>query len=393
MPVLDIAVNATRILQHIWMYPGISRIDLSRELNLNKSTITKIVQTLMDENLVRPASNAYITDGKGRRPTGLYLNEELGVVLGIEIRTESWNAVAVDLNGRTVDRCETLDIAEDLDMLGAIRSAITHCEARQVAEGRRVLGAGVGLSGQINPYEGVVLSSNPLKVAEPVNVFEEMKCCFPFPVVVENDANCCAWKVMMEKRAKSHRNFLCILGEFRRIGMGPEDGYSEIEGIAVGLGVVIKDMVLHGDQFSAGEFQSVFKTHENPSQFNLSFSEVAKLKDSEVLLQQVIQEMARNIALLVNVLNFTLVQVVGDIAAEADLVREALSEEIELNWLYDSKTNCVVEVCPGDTAPVATGAAAYFLNRLFSIPDIHGEYGGSYPFGLELLRLTLENSA
>jgi hypothetical protein len=158
-------------------------------------------------------------------------------------------------------------------------------------------------------------------------------------------------------------------------------------------GVVIKDMVLHGDQFSAGEFQSVFKTHENPSQFNLSFSEVAKLKDSEVLLQQVIQEMARNIALLVNVLNFTLVQVVGDIAAEADLVREALSEEIELNWLYDSKTNCVVEVCPGDTAPVATGAAAYFLNRLFSIPDIHGEYGGSYPFGLELLRLTLENSA
>jgi predicted NBD/HSP70 family sugar kinase len=392
MAVLDMAVNATRILNAIWSEPGISRIDLARRLNLNKSTITKIMQNLLDENLVRPAESSYVTDGKGRRPTGLYINEDLGVVLGVEIRTESWDAVVVNLRGDVVMRFPSGVLPPDTDMIHAMELAIESCIAQLRAEGKKVLGAGIGLSGQINPYEGIVLSSNPLKVHQSINVFEHMKSRFPFPVVVENDANCCCWKVMMEKRGRGDRNFLCVLGEFRRIGMGPEDGYSEIEGLALGLGLVIKDTVLHGDHYSAGEFQSVFKRDENPSQFDMTLKEVSSLRDDEELWRRVMGELARNIALLVNVLNITLIRVFGDFIRDPEYLGKILREEIDQNWLYDEPSQYAVEVTPDETNAVATGAAAYFLNRLYSIPDIHDEYSGSYPFGLELLRLALQSA-
>ncbi len=394
MPLLDVSINATRILHAVWSNAGISRIDLSRELNLNKSTITKIVNSLLEEGLLILADQSYVIQGKGRRPTGLFINPELGVILGIEIRTDSWNAVAVNPVGEVIDRYTGRPIEPGSELENVLWEAIEECSRSQQDLGRRVLGLGVGLSGQINPYEGVIISSNPLNIREPLDIHERLEHRLEFPMVIENDANCCCLNVIMQKRTKHDRNFLCVLGEFRRTGMGKSENQSDIEGLGLGLGLVIKDSVLHGDNFTAGEFQSIFKNPDNPNptQLGITAEEVSRLHTDMDVWKKAMRELSGNLALLVNTLNITHVRFFGDFLLDAGYLLDQLAEAIQSNWTYDSPISCSIDFSDDATHAVATGAAAYFLNRLYSVPDVHEEYSGSYPYGIELLRMTLEDA-
>ncbi len=391
MAIMDVTVNATRILNSIWMHPGISRIGLSRELNLNKSTITKIVSNLMAEGLVLLSETPDQTDNKGRRPTGLFFNTELGVILGIEIQTDSWNGVAVDPSGKVVDSFSSTFLPSNSQLIPIVDEAISFGLARQEAAGRRILGVGLGLSGQINPYLGIILSSNPLNIHEPLDIHDYCFTRYPFPVVVENDANCCCWNVILEKKSLHPRNFLCVLAEQRRTGWGTEQDIADVKGVAVGLGLVIKDSVLHGDRFSAGEFQSVFKVQTNPTQFDLPTQELLTMYTDTEIWERTVQELSRNVALLVNVLNISLVKVFGNFVLDAPRFQSILYEEIQVNWPYDNEVQCGIEISANGSDSVAIGAAGYFLHRMFSMPDIWEGNESVYPEGIDLLRMALDS--
>ena len=371
----------------IWMNPGISRIQLARELNLNKSTITKIVSSLLQEALLILADTPDATTGKGRKPTGLYLNNNMGVVIGIEIQTDGWIGVAVSPHGEVLDTFLSDTISSDSYLEPIIKTAIDTACLRQKALGYHIMGVGIGVSGQVDPYSGIVLSSNPLNVHNAFDVHQFAARNYPFPVVIENDANCCCWNVIMDKKSRRDRNFLCLLAEMRRTGWGVERDISEIKGVGVGLGLVIKDSVLHGDKFSAGEFQSVFKRENNPTQFALDLDELTRLYSDPLIWEKVVREMARNTALLVNSLNMSMVKIFGTFILDGERMKELFWEEIQENWLYDDTVECAIEISDSGKEAVAIGAAGYFLNRAFSLPDIREENNTVYPEGIELLRM------
>ena len=388
----SVMINETRILREVWLSPGISRIGLARTLCLSKSAITKIVGGFLDEGLLVLAQTPDITNSKGRRPTGLYLNGDLGVVLGIEIQTDRWFAVAHDLQGNRVDTLDPQPIRPEVELMDAIDDAITVSRARQQAHGRRTLGVGIGLSGLVNPYEGVILSSNPLGVSEPLHATLPLQARHGVPVVIENDANCCSWKTMLEKGPDRDRNFISLLGELRPTRHAPADGFSEVMGVAVGLGVVIKDSVLHGTGFSAGEFQSVFKTIESPTQFNLPLERLPDLRRDKRLWRKLMTEVARNLSLLVNVLNVTSVIVFGDFARYPEPLVDLLWQEIQVNWLYDNEVHCNVLVDVDTTHAVASGAAAFLLHRIFSRPVVWDATPAEQSEGIDLLRAAIAGS-
>lgn len=383
----DVAINSTRLIRAIWMNPGISRIALAGELGLNKSTITKITAALIDEGIVDLASSPDVTESKGRRPTGLYISNGIGVIIGIEVQTDRWNCVAITLHGEILDAYPPREIAPDKDFTTIISEAIRQAADDQKIKGRNVIGAGIGLPGLINPYQGIIISSNPLKIDRPLILPQQLEGEFPFPILIENDANCCCWNVILEKRLERERNFLSLLGEFRRTRFGPSDGYSEVRGIGVGIGVVIKDSVLHGTDFSAGEFQSILKRTHNPTQFNLPEDRIGDIATDRNLWKKIVSELSQNISLLVNVLNITLIKVFGDFVLDRDLLIETMTQEIEFNWPYDKPTRCDIEISSSGEEAVALGAAGHFLHRIFSRPDIWEGEEAEYPTGIELLRL------
>lgn len=389
MALMDVAVNETRILQTLWKNPGMSRIRVADELGINKSTVTKIVSTLLEEEILVLAEKPDILETKGRRPTGLFINPALGVVIGIELQTGSWTSVALDLSGAQVDRFEGSFEPVGTPAEQVLLDVVEQSLERSRNKGQRCLGIGVGLSGQVDPYRGIILQSNPLNIREPLEFADLASLRFALPVMVENDANCCCWEVFLDKKSRRERNFLCLLAEFRRTGVGPEDGYSELEGIALGMGVVIKDSVLHGDDFSAGEFQSLFRQVENSSQFNITNLQLKNLKQDSSVREILFRELAVNVSLLVNVLNMKMVKIFGNHREDPENLKRLFHQAIQENWPYDSPVECAVEVSSKGQDAVAAGAAGYFLHNLFSLPDIWEEKKALHPSGVALLRRSL----
>ena len=384
----SIVINETRILREIWLNPGVSRIGIARSLRLSKAAVTNIVGGFLDEGLIVPAKTPDITNTNGRRPTGIYLNTAAGCIIGIEVETDRWYAAALDLRGARLDTLPAVPISPETRLTEAVDTALTAAVNRQRAAGRIVLGAGIGLSGLVNPHRGIILSSNPLGVESPLHLTAPLRDKFGFPVVIENDANCCCWKTMIEHGSNRDRNFIALLGELRRTRLHPADGYSELSGIGVGLGIVINDSVVYGNGFSAGEFQSIFKTplNTNPSQFGIQLDQLPSLRHDEKLWRDLMTELSRNLALLVNTLNTTSIIIFGDFARRAEPLVSILTEEIQNNWPYTSHVSCKVKVDDDCTHSAASGAAALLLHRFFSRPDAWEAADTELPAGIDLLR-------
>jgi len=239
-----------------------------------------------------------------------------------------------------------------------------------------------GLSGIVDTYEGIILKSNPLDIHTPLNLKAILEELFSCPVFIENDANCCCWSEKAFRRAPSDRNFLAILGEFRNIDIQK----NRINGIAVGLGIVIRDNVLHGDSFTAGEFKSLLYREDDPgrSQFSISDVDAARLPEDKAVLERVFYEVAYNIALLVNTLDITRIVIAGDFVRYPEAISAHLESEINRNWPYpEDKKTCSIVFSPDGEQSVPLGAAGLFIQKLFSVPEMTDHI--DEPVGLILL--------
>lgn len=370
--------NASRVLQTVWQHDSISRTEISKELGLNKSTITKLLTPMIEDNIIIPIEKQASGQQGGRKAEVLSINEKYGVVIGIEIQTAYSALCVTDLKGSIIvtDKFENCDIYESFQEL--IEYVLDQSMALCKRRGFNLIGATLGVSGVINPYEGIVYRSNPLKVETPVKIYDKLSD-YPFPILIENDANCCCYNQQIPSINNRTRNFLCILGEFRKTTRGSLNE----SGIAIGIGIMIKESILHGENFSAGEFQSLYKSADNPSQFDLKASEIDNIQDNEEVLKRVLRELSRNISLLVNTLNISLVYFEGNIVDTKFMLKPILRDEIQRNWNYDSQVDCQIVFSNKRDFAVAHGAACCFLEKLFSPSKFWEDRNEYYPSGID----------
>ncbi len=358
-------INVSRVLQKLWFSKGISRVEIARELGLGKSTVTNIVAALMKRNLVKRVKSGESGPTGGRRPTHLMVNGRYGHILGLEIQTDRYTAVTADMLGEVIHsesgeiRFETDIVSTFLDLTARLRR-----ETRRI--GLPLIGIGVATAGIIDPHRGIIEKSNPLNIHEPVDFYRAVASRQDVPVLIENDAKCCCWGELAFKKTERHTNFLFVLGEFRE-GRTVKSGYW---GIAVGFAFVLNGKVHYGEDFSAGEFQSILWKEPNQGQFSLSDSAAKAIRKDRAVLLKVLRELCAHIALLVNLLNLTCVVFGGEISAYAEDVTRILREEIRRNWSYDNTVECAIEFATLGDKAVAYGAAGMFLERFFSIPDV-----------------------
>ena len=78
-------------------------------------------------------------------------------------------------------------------------------------------------------------------------------------------------------------------------------------GIGVGLAFVLNGKVHYGEDFSAGEFQSILWKEPNQGQFSLGDAAARRIRKDRAVLVKVQRELCAHIAFLVNVLNLTCV--------------------------------------------------------------------------------------
>ncbi len=358
-------INTSLVIRELWLNRAFSRIEIARTLGLNKSTVTHIINELIEIKLVKEGSEGEASPQGGRRPVFLSLNKDFGSVIGIEVRPESYTVVSVDLDGnvrffrtksRSVDSKNLTD-----SFLGIIRDAIEE----QEKSGVPLLGIGIGLSGMVNPSTGHIKFSIPLEIHEIYDFKKQIAANFDIPVFVENDANCCSWGELAFHRTRELQNFLFILVEFRNI----ESPRPYLEKTAVGLGIVIDGKVHYGKNHSAGEFRSVFLKKTGGGQFSLNLQEESRIDKDPRVLEKFVRELSKNIALFVNSFNLSQVFLGGDIENYQDIVSKILQEEIQNNWPYPGSADCEIRFSSLGDMAVAYGAAGMILDRLFSDPE------------------------
>jgi predicted NBD/HSP70 family sugar kinase len=377
-------LNTSRVMREIWINKEISRVQIARNLNLDKSTISSIVAELLDDNIIREHAEGQAGPQGGRKPVYLSLNRCFGCVLGVELRPESYTAVAVDLEGtilyskfERVEICDANFAEVFFDVAGRVRAELERT-------GVPLLGIGLGVSGVVNPQKGVIRYSIPLRMQQEFDVRETIGARYDLPLFLENDANACAWGELAFHRLKNLRDFLFILVEFRDV----RDRLRVYQRIAVGMGIVINGRVHYGHHYSAGEFRSTFCTPDCQGQFSLSDEEAARLEEDPQILQRFVRELSKNVAMMVNTFNLSHVFLGGDIERYKREVQSILSEEIQRNWPYPDTVPCRIRFSSHGDKAVAYGAAGMVLHRLFadigiseSIEKIHP--GG--PAGVELI--------
>jgi predicted NBD/HSP70 family sugar kinase len=150
-------MNRDAILELVRWHQPVARADLSRLSGLQPSTVSSIVEQLLNENWI--IEGGIVRRTRGRRPTLLSLNDRQ-VILAVDIRPRRAVAAVVDLNGRILARQDALLPSEAEPAILRIIEGMEDLRKRH--PGHTFEGIGISLQGRVDPETHlIVLAPNP----------------------------------------------------------------------------------------------------------------------------------------------------------------------------------------------------------------------------------------
>lgn len=331
--------NISLVMQTIRVFKHISRIDISRELGLDRSTITNIVTKLIADDLLLEVSEGASDSRGGRKPVLLGLNSKFGIVLGLEIQVNFYRATLLNLDGSIIWHKEG-SIGHVKQLSHAIEEIFQFLKPEIDSQSIPLLGIGVGVPGHIDNIEGKILSSSPFfSGASDDNVNLSELC--GVPLVLDNDANCCAWGVLEQRKNEGVKNFIYSIVELH----GKDSKEFEL-----GFGIVINGQVYYGSNFAAGELWDSLITKFKLCSFDDYRDFFVKLFDT--------------MSLFVSFLNPSHLFLGGEFIKHRELAENVLAN----SPLKDVR--CEIVFSSHKEFEVSFGAASMFVERLFAIPGV-----------------------
>jgi len=371
--------NIIRILKSVRVKPGISRIELSKNLGLDKSTVTVVVSRLLGLGFIEETSESLTKYQGGRKPIGLKIKKDIGLILGLEIQTDYYIAILMDLTGHVYDTLRG-EMPGDSSFLHNFLEIyrLIYPEIDKLC--LPLLGIGIATSGMINPHNGIISDSNPLGIHEPEKFYDEVRAFIQVPIFIDNDANCGCWAELADLESERPQDFLFVLGEFRQARTVSDDTHL----LAIGLGVVIGERVHYGRDYAVGEYQSTQWNPPNKSQFSLADEEWNSPVDERQLVDRIKNELCRDIAFLVNVMNLTHITLGGGLSGYTDLLEPVIRSEVERNWSYESRGALEIKAASMGEETIAYGAASMLIEHLFLTYENTAESPWEQKVGVEL---------
>jgi predicted NBD/HSP70 family sugar kinase len=227
-------INRRLVLNLIRTRHPISRADLARLCGLQRSTVSLIVEQLIEEQWVVEGATGRLP--RGRRPTFLRLNEDR-VIIGVDIRPSQITVALADANGNFTSR-QVMDTPPDprdgVDgMIQCIQRIMPACR------GKRLEGIGVSLPGRFSHSSDRLLFAPNLKWRD-FDIRGPIMKATGVEVVIENAANACVLAAVWFDHMQESRNLVVV---------------TVSEGI--GTGILANGQLVRGLNGMAGEFGHV----------------------------------------------------------------------------------------------------------------------------------------
>lgn len=227
--------NRSVILDCLRTENTLSRAGLAGKTGLNPSTVSNIINELLQEGLVRETE--LLPSVTGRPGRLLELDPNGGCAVGIEINVDYLSVILTDFRANILWRCRIPSDPETPQetILKGAEDLIRQALEAPAALGLRPLGIGVGVPGLVDLHSGSLKLAPNLKWRD-VPVRQLLDSRFPLPVYVENEANAGALGEYYFGAARGVENFIYLSA-----------------GIGLGGGILIKGQLFRGSHGYASE--------------------------------------------------------------------------------------------------------------------------------------------
>jgi glucokinase-like ROK family protein len=225
--------NKALVLSLIIEKETISRADIASVTGLNKTTVSSLVNELLEEELIYE-SGPGISSG-GRRPVILHFNRNAGYAIGIDIGVNYVLAVLTDLKGKIiVEKSLIVNRTSYSAIISTVQTMIQSLMDDMPKSKYGIVGIGVGVPGIVNKEGSVLLAPN-LGWTN-IQLKEDLERLFHVPIIIENEANAGAVGEQQFGAGQDHQNILYVSA-----------------GIGIGVGIILNKELYQGKNGFSGE--------------------------------------------------------------------------------------------------------------------------------------------
>src|SRR5262245_46490593 len=235
-------INRQITLNLLRRHQPMSRADLARRSGLQRSTVSAIIDQLIDEGWVTEGAIGRVP--RGRHPRFLHLNAERTGIFGVDLRPGTSTVGLAGLDARFISQT-TFTTPEDPDLfverLAQAIAVLRNAHPRIVCGG-----VGVSLPGRVDASGRLIFAPN--LAWRDVELKTKLEAAIGLPVALENAANACALAELWFGQHPDHlKHVVAVLVS---------------EGIGVGL--LLNGQLVHGAHAMSGEFGHVCIDAEGP---------------------------------------------------------------------------------------------------------------------------------
>ncbi len=385
-----------RILITIRENSEISRLEIARLTGLSTATVTRVVDSLMnDDDLVEERGNISLPKGRPRKP--LHFKGRDKYIIGIDLGTTSIRGVLSDLNLEAIKEVEIITEAHKgyEHVLSRVVEIVHSLQNTSLIDSSKILGVGLAVAGLINTSSESVEYS-PAFGWYDIKVKQILQEEITLPLFYDNVSRLMALGELQFGKGRNYQNFVTINA-----------------GYGIGAGIIFKKKLFYGTDGMAGEFghvpvcgdnmiicacgktnclsayssgdaiarRAIIKLEEGQNSIlsdlsggemdQISAEMVAKAyEQGDRLAQDIFDEGMKHlgsaIAGLINILNPEAIFIDGGLSLNGSVFWENLVRVVNENVLDKRSTKCVIEpvTFPGKAA--IYGAVGLVLNEVLN---------------------------
>lgn len=227
--------NLSTVLRLIHAHSPISRAQIAVATGLNKSTVSSLVDELLQQKLIHETGSN--SGAAGRPATWLEINPQAGLIIGMELGVDFIFVAVTDLLGKIVwIRREDTDPTEGQDkMIEQALRIIKDAMSENKKKGGYFFGLGISTPGTVDLDEGLLIFAPNLHWHNVPfrKIFHEQT---KLNVYVENDANAATIAEHLFGTARHNSDFLFVFA-----------------GVGIGCGLFLNGKLYRGKNGYAGE--------------------------------------------------------------------------------------------------------------------------------------------
>lgn len=380
--------NLSRVLSLIHKADSISRVAIVRETGLSATTVSGLVNILLESGFVHESGTG--ESSGGRPPVVVEFNDSYRTLLGVDLGATHLTVVLMDLGGTILARrFERFDVAPD--PVGTTRRMLALIEettAEAAQPPATILGLGITIPA---PLEGEQLdraSGLILPAWAGYDLSAALQPELSLPLFIDNDANAGAIAEKWWGQGQPYRNLAYI-----KLGVG------------VGSGLILGDEIYRGSGGTAGEIGHTTIDVDGPpcrcgnrgciesyvgapaliaevkqrrqeqglpseGQSELTVEEIAAAAQAgDPICAQVVRQagayLGTALANLINLLNPELIVLGGDLVAAEQMLLDAVYASVGRHAMPKAITESDIVVSRLGPDAVAVGAATIAMQNAF----------------------------